>query len=154
MDNVPPTFQFEEVMKTILIAIPMVILLAGALFLRKVCAQPKDHSAQKLEGPLACDRLAFTPEQRKRHFDELGPALRSRKTAVRELHDGFEFRFPSDDQTYRLVTEWMEGERVCCPFFEINLRSEPDGGPLWLRLTGRDGVKQFLETEGVAWIGP
>ena len=32
------------------------------------------------------------------------------------------------------------------------LRWDPDGGPLWLRLTGRDGVKKFLEAEGVAWI--
>jgi hypothetical protein len=103
---------------------------------------------------LACDRLALTPEQRKRHFDELGPALRSLKTTVRELPDGFEFQFPSDMKTYQLVAEWAAGERVCCPFFEIDLRSEPEAGPLWLRLTGRDGVKEFIHAEGAAWIKP
>jgi len=70
--------------------------------------------------------------------------LRSLKTSVRELPDGFEFQYPSDMKTYQLVAEWAAGERVCCPFFEIDLRSEPEGGPLWLRLTGRDGVKEFI----------
>jgi hypothetical protein len=29
------------------------------------------------ESPFACDRLALNSEQRKRHFDELGPKLRT-----------------------------------------------------------------------------
>jgi hypothetical protein len=57
-------------------------------------------------------------------------------------------------KTYQLVAEWAAGERVCCPFFDIDLQAEREGGPLWLRLTGRDGVKQFIEAEGAAWIKP
>jgi len=125
-----------------------------------VLCQTKSASAQAIAAsataeqahPLACDRLALTPEQRKRHFNELGPALRARKTSVRELADGFEFQFPADSTTFQLLTEWVVGERVCCPFFEIALRSEPQGGPVWLRLTGKSGVKEFIETEGAAWL--
>jgi hypothetical protein len=36
------------------------------------------------ESPFACDRLAFDPEARRRHFVELGPALRGLKKGVRE----------------------------------------------------------------------
>lgn len=102
--------------------------------------------------PFACNRTALTPEQRKRHFDELGPALRSRRQSVHELTDGYEFEYPADAETYQLLTEWIAGERVCCPFFDITMQVEREGGPIKLRLTGRDGVKKFIEAEGVAWI--
>jgi len=142
-------------MKTILIVVPVLVMLAATVLLPRASAQQNEKSAKpKQESPLACDRLALTPAQRKRHFDELGPMLRSLKTSVREVPDGFEFQFPSDMKTYQLVAEWAAGERVCCPFFEIDLRSEPEGGPLLLRLTGRDGVKEFIHAEGVAWIKP
>jgi hypothetical protein len=50
------------------------------------------------------------------------------------------------------LTEWISGERVCCPFFDITMRVEREGGPIKLRLTGKNGVKQFIEAEGTAWI--
>jgi hypothetical protein len=106
------------------------------------------------ETPLACDRSALTPEERKRHFNELGPAVRARKKSVRELPNGFAFEFPADRATFLLVSEWAAGEHLCCPFFDIDLRWEPNGGPLWLSLTGRDGVKQFMQAEGSVWLKP
>lgn len=116
-------------------------------------AQPSDDSAStKQDSPFACNRNALTPEERKRHFDELGPALRSLSTGVQELPNGYEFKFPSDMKTYRLLAEWVGGERACCPFFDIDLRSEREGGPLYLRLTGRDGVKQFVRADFFKWF--
>jgi hypothetical protein len=53
----------------------------------------------------------------------------------------------------QLVAEWAAGERDCCPFFDIDLHLEREGGPLWLGLTGREGVKQFLRADAAAWIG-
>jgi hypothetical protein len=60
---------------------------------------------------------------------------------MRELADGYEFKFPTDPKTFQLLAEWVAGERLCCPFFGIEMRVEREGGPLWLRLTGRDGTK-------------
>jgi hypothetical protein len=114
--------------------------------------QPSSSPNSKSESPFACNRMALTPEQRKRHFEELGPQLRSLKTGVRELPDGFEFEFPADMKTYQLVAEWTAGERLCCPFFDIDLRSGREGGPVSLRLTGRDGVKQFIAADFVKWL--
>jgi hypothetical protein len=104
------------------------------------------------ESPFACDRAALTPQARKRHFDELSPALRARKKSIRELPDGFEFEFPSDTATFQLVSEWVNGERLCCPFFDIDVHVEREHGRLWLRLTGREGVKQFIRADFAAWF--
>jgi hypothetical protein len=104
------------------------------------------------ESPFACNRAALTAQQRKRHFDELSPALRARKQSVRELRDGFEFEFPPDTMTFQLVSEWVQGERLCCPFFDIDVHVEREGGKLWLRLTGREGVKRFIRADFVNWF--
>jgi hypothetical protein len=102
--------------------------------------------------PFACDRSALTAEQRKRHFDELGPQLRSMVKGARELADGYEFQFPVDPPTIQLVAEWAAGEHLCCPFFEIDLRLEREHGAFWLRLTGREGVKEFIKADFSRWL--
>jgi hypothetical protein len=102
--------------------------------------------------PFACDRAALNTEQRKRHFDELGPQLRSLAKGVRELVDGYEFEFPADPATFQVVAEWAAGEHLCCPFFDIDLRLEREHGAFWLRLTGREGVKQFIKADFARWF--
>jgi hypothetical protein len=97
--------------------------------------------------PFACNALALSPEVRKRHFEELGPALLKLTKSMLELADGYEFELPADNKTYQLLTEWAFQERLCCPFFDIDLRLEKEGGPLWLRLTGRPGTKEFIKEE-------
>jgi hypothetical protein len=109
-------------------------------------------AATSAESPFACDRAALAPEARKRHFDELGPALKTRVKSVRELSDGFEFEFPPDTATFQLVSEWVAGERLCCPFFDIDVHVERERGSLWLRLTGRAGVKQFIRADFARWF--
>jgi len=104
------------------------------------------------DSPFACDRSALSAADRKRHFDELGPALRELVQGVRELPDGYEFRFPSDTASYKLIAEWAAGEHRCCPFFDIDLRQERESGALYMRLTGRDGVKQFIRADFAKWI--
>jgi hypothetical protein len=101
----------------------------------------------KHESPLACNAFALSPELRKHHFEELGPALLKLKKSTRELSNGYEFELPVDNKTYQLVTEWAYQERLCCPFFDIELRFDRENGPLWLRLTGRPGTKEFIKME-------
>ena len=110
-------------------------------------SMPAIMHAAKHETPLACDRSALSSEQRKRHFDEVGAALLSLRGSTNELADGFEFEFPADAAVYQLLAEWVGGERLCCPFFDINLHVEKEGGPLRLRLTGPEGVKQFIKAD-------
>ena len=104
------------------------------------------------QSPFACNRLALTPEARARHFNELGPALRTLHKSVRELPDGYEFGFAPSASTFHLLSEWLSGEYICCPFFDIELVITREGGPFWLRLTGRDGVKQFVKEDFAGWF--
>ena len=97
--------------------------------------------------PFACNALALSPEARKRHFEEVGPALLKLKKSTRELPDGYEFELPADTATYQLLTEWVVEERLCCPFLDIDLHFSREGGPLWLRLTGRPGTKEFIKED-------
>src|SRR5437588_5525699 len=148
-----------ETMKASIIAAAIAVVALGAFAFSRladtnpVTAQQQSASAQtKRESPFACDTMALTPEQRKRHFEELGPTLRSLRKSVRELADGYEFEFPTDPKTFQLVTEWAIQERLCCPFFDIDVRLEREGGSRWLRLTGREGTKDFIKVDGAAWI--
>lgn len=104
------------------------------------------------DSPFACNLKAFTAQERKRHFDDLSPMLRKLKTGVRETATGYAFSFPNDAKTFALLSEWIEQERRCCPFFDIALKVEREGGPLWMELSGRPGTKQFIEADGAAWI--
>jgi hypothetical protein len=109
--------------------------------------QATPSQSAKHESPFACNAFALSPEVRKRHFEQLGPALLKLTKSTRELPDGYEFELPPDNKTYQLLTEWVFQERLCCPFFDIDLRFDREGGPLWLRLTGRPGTKEFIKME-------
>jgi hypothetical protein len=131
-----------------LIIFAMAIAAAGAftVSLRQTVAQQPRTSANTKESPFACQRLALTPEQRQRK-DELARTLHPMMHPARELADGFEFELPSDPPTFQAVAEWAAMERACCPFFDIDLRLEREGGKFLLRLTGREGVKRFIKSE-------
>jgi hypothetical protein len=126
--------------------------LISFLSLAAVITTTAQATTPKHESPLACDRLALTAAERTRHFLELGPMLIRLRTAVHELPNGYELDFPSDTKTFALVTEWVEQERRCCPFFELDVHIKPEGGPLSLRLTGRKGVKEFIKADAAQWI--
>jgi hypothetical protein len=115
---------------------------------RVAISAPSEPSSQTEHvSPFACNAVALSPEARKRHFEEVGPALLKLRKTTRELPDGYEFEFPADKATYHLLTEWVVEERSCCPFLDIDLRFSREGGPLWLRLTGRPGTKEFIKAD-------
>jgi hypothetical protein len=116
--------------------------------------QTNTDEAAKAESPFACDFMALTPEIRKRHFEVLGPALRSMRTSVRELPNGYEFEFTNDEKTYQLLTEWVFQESQCCPFFDLEVRLKPEHGGLVMRVTGRRGTKAFIQADAAKWVQP
>jgi hypothetical protein len=98
------------------------------------------------EQPFFCNLSAMDADQRK-HHRELTERLRESVKEVRELADGYGFRFAADTNSIRLVAEWVALERLCCPFFAFQLEVGSDNKPLWLRITGREGVKPFMQSE-------
>ena len=55
------------------------------------------------------------------------------------------FRFPAEE--YEAVAHFVARERLCCPFLRFVLEVAPERGPLWLRLTGAEGVTAFMRAE-------
>ena len=141
-------------MRAATVILPLLGIAAIALATLHAGVVSAEVTPMKKESPFACNVAALTPEARARHFDVLGPKLRTIKKGVRELPDGYEFEFPPDAATYLLVSEWAAGERACCPFFDVDVVSTRENGPLLLRLTGREGTKKFIEVDGAAWLKP
>ena len=98
------------------------------------------------ESPFVCDMTALEPAQREWHGVTSGQLFQAVQE-VRVLPEGYAFRLPNDSATLLKAAEFVAGERLCCPFFGFALELEPEGGTLWLRLTGRDGVKPFIQAE-------
>ncbi len=98
--------------------------------------------------PMSCQRDtgAFDLEESER-YKSLMEGMRSAIQEMKELPDGFAFRFPSDPPIIVNLAEWITLERQCCSFFNFVLEVEPDDGSVWLSLTGGEGVKAFLQTE-------
>jgi hypothetical protein len=92
---------------------------------------------------IACDLSALDASQRSRHRRVI-ESWRENVQATVELTDGYAFRFPPDDALCLAIAEFMTLERRCCPFIGFSLVLDPDGGPMWLRLTGREGAKSFI----------
>ncbi len=64
-----------------------------------------------------------------------------------ELSDGYQFRFDSEPDVIRRLAEFIALEKLCCPFLSFVIEIEAEHGPVWLRLTGREGVKAFIKEE-------
>ena len=96
--------------------------------------------------PFACDMTAIAVEERPRHVAAIR-AVFGAVEAVRELPDGYAFRLANDAALLERAAAFIAKERLCCPFFGFALTLEPEGGPLWLHLTGREGVKPFIRAE-------
>lgn len=96
--------------------------------------------------PIACDLNAIPPENRAEHV-VTAQQLFALSQEVWELANGIAFRLPNDSETLLQAARFISHERECCPFFTFTLEVQPKGGPLWLRLAGGEGVKEFLLSE-------
>lgn len=63
---------------------------------------------------------------------------------VREIEDGYIYRFPSDDDSLAQIIDLVCLERKCCQFLQFRVTVEAGEGDAKLELTGPEGTKQFL----------
>ena len=98
------------------------------------------------ESPIACDMTAIPPDRRPVHL-ATSKDLFSRIEEFRELADGYEFRFAGGPDLIVKLAEFVSLEKLCCPFLNFSIEIQSEGGPVWLRLTGREGVKAFIREE-------
>ena len=114
----------------------------GILSERNVMPMELRGPAQS-DSPIACNFGVFVPEKHER-WQELGRNWRSRVQEIRELPDGYALRIPSDAESILAAAEWMTLDRLCCLFMTFTLQIEGEEKGVWLHLTGREGVKQFI----------
>jgi hypothetical protein len=96
--------------------------------------------------PFSCDMDALAPEERPRHLAAINRVF-SRVENIVELPNGYAFLLADDPDVLLGAAEFISRERLCCPFFGFSLDVEPEGGFVSLQLTGRDGVKPFIQAE-------
>lgn len=94
--------------------------------------------------PIACDLTAIDEDERQFHR-RTSEAVFDAVEGLRELPDGYAFQLSPETDIIQKTGTFISGERRCCPFFHFTLEVEPNRGPVWLKLTGRDGVKQYIE---------
>jgi hypothetical protein len=58
--------------------------------------------------------------------------------------DGCRLRFGAESDTLTAIVRTVDAERQCCRFLQFQITVEPDGGPIWLELTGPPGTGEFL----------
>jgi hypothetical protein len=99
-----------------------------------------------VDGPkttLACNISGLSATERKESRSLLSK-LEGSVVELRELDDGYAFRIDESKLGWTDLSRWIELERRCCPFFGFAAEVTRDGGPVWLRLTGGEEVKDFI----------
>jgi hypothetical protein len=92
---------------------------------------------------LACDLTEISASDRPR-YNELRGMVAASVIGKRELQDGIAIEIDIKRIALAQLAEWISFERKCCPFFKFEIDIAPESGPVWLSLTGRAGVKEFL----------
>ena len=93
------------------------------------------------ELPIACTLPA---DDVKRRRADLLPGLIARAESHEPLPNGARLRFAASKETLQAITQVIDAERQCCPFFRFQLVVEPGLGPLVLDVEGPAGTSAFL----------
>ena len=104
------------------------------------------------ESPIACDMSAIEPDRREQHV-ATGKGVFRAVTEIRERPDGYAFRLPDEPDVLVKTVEFISLEKLCCPFLSFVIEVEAEGGAVWLRLAGREGVKAFIREEVSGLLG-
>jgi hypothetical protein len=93
-----------------------------------------------------CNLKALTSSERAEH-QQLTARLADAVRTTRDVAEGYAFAIDSTRFSFVDLARWSEFERRCCPFFDVQLEARRENGPMTLRLTGREGVKEFIRVE-------
>ncbi len=106
----------------------------------------KQGTRSMSDQPIVCNLLGLTAAERVRQQD-LHKQLFSQTESVRELSNGYAVGLPGTKENILGLAEFISLERVCCSFFHFELGVGRQEEPVWLRITGGEGVKEFLKSE-------
>lgn len=104
------------------------------------------------ESPFACVMSAIEPDKRAGHLANARELFQS-VGEIRELENGYSFRFNDAPDLVTRIATFVQLEKLCCPFLGFLIEVEAESGPTWLSLTGREGVKPFIQAELSDFLG-
>lgn len=93
------------------------------------------------ELPIAC---TLTSEALRTRREGLLMDLVRRAERREDLPDGLRLEFAPSAETIALIARAVDAERHCCRFLRFGMTVEPDGGPVFLELTGPAGTRDFV----------
>src|SRR5580658_5668573 len=96
--------------------------------------------------PFYCNTKSLSKEEWA-HKDVISKKMREARVEIKELPNGYAFRYRPGKVSLMELADWVTSEARCCPFFDMGIQVEREGGPVWLTLSGTKGVKQFIELE-------
>jgi hypothetical protein len=105
-----------------------------------------DIEANSKSTAFVCNLGVMNQEERARYM-ALSCKLMGASEERRELDNGYAFRLLSQKISLLEIVEWVTLERRCCPLFNLQIEAEPNDGPIWLRMTGAAGAKEFIRSE-------
>jgi hypothetical protein len=104
-------------------------------------------SSGKADSPFACSLEKSLTKEERAHKKQIAQKMESARIDTKEIAGGYVFRFRPEGVSFAEVADWVTTERVCCPFFDLGIEAERENGPVSLRITGREGVKNFIRAE-------
>jgi hypothetical protein len=91
--------------------------------------------------PIAC---TLTPDALRVRREGLLADLLRRAESRDLTAEGLRLRFAAHGDTLSAIARAVEAERHCCRFLRFGVTVEPDGGPMFLELSGPPGTREFL----------
>jgi hypothetical protein len=91
--------------------------------------------------PIVC---TLTPDALRARREGLLAELLRRADDHERLPEGFRLRFTPTGETLAALAQAVDAERHCCRFLRFGITVEPDGGPMFLELSGPPGTGEFV----------
>lgn len=124
----------------------LLLILLSVSALSNALAQKNETTMKDLKERAKMTCKLTTPElqERKRTvIAELKSLVKERK----EETNAVQYKFEATDTNIDLISNFIKTERLCCDFFEFGLFVESDSEFMWLKLSGPEGVKEFIREE-------
>jgi hypothetical protein len=146
----PMNTQTTSARKPPIVAALIAVLILGGVTARALFSKsfiPKSpEQTMTTQTRFYCNMKALSGTERIKHLALTGKLIMFRKEIV-ESEKGYEFQFSPSTVSLADLASWVSAESKCCPFFDFHIDLEKEGRLVCLRLTGEDGIKEFIRSE-------
>ena len=92
--------------------------------------------------PIVC---TLTPSALRARRDGLLADLLRQAVDREQSPHGYRLRFAPTGETLSTIARALDAERQCCRFLRFEIAVEPDGGAIFLELSGPRGTREFVQ---------